>query len=119
MIRATQTYPGGEPPEASDKEAIQSEIERTRDDLGETVVALSEKTDVKAQASAKAHEVKQRARDVSGQAKLRADDVADQVKKRPAPVAVGVAMVMVLWLMRKRRRRRRDRGALDASPPER
>ena len=53
-------------PEPSDKEAIQDEIEHTREDLGETISALSAKTDVKAQASAKADEFKRRAQDTGG-----------------------------------------------------
>jgi hypothetical protein len=39
---------------APDGEAIRHEIERVREDLGDTISALSEKADVKAQASAKA-----------------------------------------------------------------
>jgi hypothetical protein len=99
-------------PEPSDKEAIQDQIEHTREDLGETVAALSAKTDVKAQASAKADELKQRARDVGGEAKHRANEVVGRVKQRPVPAIVGgVALVMVLWLIRRRRRGRRDSRA--------
>jgi hypothetical protein len=95
-------------PEPSDKEAIRDEIEHTREDLGETVAALSAKTDVKAQASAKADELKQRARDVGGEAKHRANEVAGRVKQRPVPVIVGgIALLMILGMVRKRRRRRR------------
>jgi Protein of unknown function (DUF3618) len=96
-------------PESSDKEAIQDEIEHTREDLGETVSALSAKTDVKAQASAKADELKQRAQDTGEQVKQRADDVAERVKRRPAPIIVGgIAVLMILGMVRKRRRRRGD-----------
>lgn len=87
-------------PEPSDKEAIQDEIVHTREDLGETISALSAKTDVKAQASAKADEFKQRAQDTGEQVKQR-------VKRRPAPVIVGgIALLMILGMVRKRRRRR-------------
>ena len=105
--------PSGEPlptpPEPSDSEAIRDEIEQTREELGETIGALSAKTDVKAQASAKADEVKRRARDVGGEVKQRGGDVAERVGRRPAPVIVGgIVLLMVLRLVRKRRRRRGD-----------
>jgi hypothetical protein len=106
--------PDAPAPESSDVDAIRDEIEHTREDLGDTVAALSAKTDVKAQASAKAEELKQRARDVGGEAKQRANEVAGQVKQRPAPAIVGgVALVMVLWFMRRRRRGRRGGQALE------
>jgi ElaB/YqjD/DUF883 family membrane-anchored ribosome-binding protein len=96
-------------PESSDKEAIQDDIEQTREDLGETISALSAKTDVKAQASAKADELKQRAQDTGDQVKQRAGDVAEGVKRRPAPVIVGgIAVLMIIGMVRKRRRRRGD-----------
>jgi hypothetical protein len=96
-------------PEPSDKEEIQAEIEHTREDLGETISALSAKTDVKARASAKADEFKRRAQDAGGQVKQRADDLAERVKRRPAPVIVGgIALLMILGMVRKRRRRRGD-----------
>jgi hypothetical protein len=106
-------------PEGSDTETTRSQIEETREDLGDTLEALSAKTDVKAQASAKANELKQRAHDVGGQAKQRADEVVDQVKRRPAPLIVGgIALVMILGLIRKRGRRRRERRTIErlASP---
>ena len=106
-------------PEGSDTESTRNHIEETREDLGETLEALSAKTDLKAQASAKADELKQRAHDVGGQAKQRADEVVDQAKRRPAPLIVGgLALVMILRLIRKRGRRRRERRTLErlASP---
>jgi hypothetical protein len=106
-------------PAGSDTEATRHQIEETREDLGETLEALTAKTDVKAQASAKADELKQRAHDVGGQAKKRADELVDQAKRRPAPLIVGgIALVMILGLIRKGRRRRRERRTLErlASP---
>jgi uncharacterized protein (TIGR03382 family) len=64
--------------ESSDGEAIRHEIARLREDLGETINALSEKTDVKAQASARAGPV----------------------------IAGAIALVVVVWMVRRRRRRR-------------
>jgi ElaB/YqjD/DUF883 family membrane-anchored ribosome-binding protein len=43
---------------ARDPEEIQSEIEQTREDLGETIEALAHKTDVKAQAKERIEETK-------------------------------------------------------------
>jgi len=49
---------GGAPP-PEDPEQLRAEIERTRVELGDTVAALAEKTDVKARAKEKVAEVKQ------------------------------------------------------------
>jgi hypothetical protein len=70
-----------EAPSATDEErpegeAIRHDIERVREDLGETINALSEKADVKAQASGKAVPV----------------------------VAVAIAFVVALWIVRRLRR---------------
>ena len=46
------------PTDAKDPEAIRADIERTRDELAETVDALHAKLDVKAQAKAKVNEIK-------------------------------------------------------------
>jgi Protein of unknown function (DUF3618) len=75
---ATDPEPPDAPdaPDAPDGDAIRHEIERTREDLGETVNALSKKTDVKARAPAKA-----------------------------VPVIAGaIALVVVAWMVRRRRR---------------
>ena len=55
---------GGPAVEAHERgpDEIRQEIERTREELGETVEALAAKTDIKAQAKAKVDETKQRAR---------------------------------------------------------
>ncbi|HEV7806205.1 MAG TPA: DUF3618 domain-containing protein [Solirubrobacteraceae bacterium] len=54
---------------------IRTDIEHTREELGDTVEALAAKTDVKAQAHAKIGDVKQ-------QAKAKADDVKQQAKAK-------------------------------------
>jgi hypothetical protein len=93
--------------------------EENGEDLGETLDALSAKSDVKAQAAAKADELTQRAHDVGDQAKQRADEVVERVRRRPAPlIAGGLALMMIFRLARRRRRRRRERRALErlASP---
>ena len=68
-------------------EEIEERIERTREDLGETVEALAAKTDVKAQAQQKAVEIKQR------------------IEEDPRPWVAGAALVAVVLIVRRRRRR--------------
>ena len=63
-------------------------IEETREELGDTVAALAEKSDVKAQARKKAEAAKQ------------------QVRQNPTPVAVAGGLLAVLVLARLIRRRR-------------
>ena len=54
-------------PEEKTPAEIRAEIDETRGELGDTVEALAEKTDVKAQAKAKVEDVKE-------QAKAKADE---------------------------------------------
>ena len=69
-------------------EEIRREIERTRQELGETVDALSYKADVKEQARLKKEEVQQR------------------VSSNPVPLAAaiggGIALLLVMRLLRRR-----------------
>jgi ElaB/YqjD/DUF883 family membrane-anchored ribosome-binding protein len=53
----TDQHAAGQTPE--DPEQLRADIERTRQDLGDTVAALAEKTDVKARARDKVAEVRQ------------------------------------------------------------
>lgn len=82
-------------------EELQTEIEKTRQSLGETVDALSAKTDVKARVGAKVDEAKRRVQDAA------TDDQGDLKPAVPAGaaamalVAVGIVALLV-W--RKRRR---------------
>ena len=80
-------------------EEIRTDIEHTREDLGDTAAALAEKADVKGQAKAKVEDVKQRAADKKdefvGKAKSASPDSAGQfagqattaAKDNPIPVA--------------------------------
>jgi hypothetical protein len=69
---------------SSDPEEIREDIEQTRGELGETVAALAEKTDVKQQAQAKAEELK-------GQASAKARELGDKAKEMaPDPAGEGV-----------------------------
>jgi cell division septum initiation protein DivIVA len=110
---------GGDPAATDDPEELRRRIEQTREDLGETVSALSDKTDVKAQASAKADELKEKAQEkaheVTDTAKVKAETVAEQAKENPVPVVIGALVVLVvLNRIRKRRgARRRERHLLE------
>jgi hypothetical protein len=107
--------PGTDSPEVNesrDPEQIRAEIEETRRELGDTVAALSAKTDVKAQAQAKVDEVKANATekkddllgkkdDVLGKAREISPDSAlsaaqagtAKAKENPVPVAAVAAFV--------------------------
>ncbi len=86
-------------------EQIRADIEQTREQLGDTVEALAEKTDVKAQAKTRisaakdaaqskraeyAAKAKQAAPDSAGAG---ADQLTATVKQQPLPFAVAVAFV--------------------------
>ena len=85
--------------ESSDPEQIRRDIEQTREELGDTVEALSAKTDVKAQAKKKLHLTKEsvsgRAEHLAGQAREVSPDVAAnaaaeasrKARENPLPVA--------------------------------
>jgi hypothetical protein len=83
-----------------DTEQLRREIERTRAELGATVEALSHKTDVKAQARAKAEQAKVQARE-------KAELARSQAQQKPAvPLAAGIGVAIVaLWVIRRRRNR--------------
>jgi ElaB/YqjD/DUF883 family membrane-anchored ribosome-binding protein len=93
-----------------DTEALRREIERTRAELGATVEALSHKTDVKAQARAKADQAKLQAREKAEQAKVQAREKAElaktQAQEKPAiPLAAGIGVAIVALLLIRRKRR--------------
>jgi ElaB/YqjD/DUF883 family membrane-anchored ribosome-binding protein len=60
--------------ESREPEEIREDIEQTREELGDTVAAMAEKTDVKRQAKAKAEELK-------GQAGAKAKELSDKAKE--------------------------------------
>jgi ElaB/YqjD/DUF883 family membrane-anchored ribosome-binding protein len=95
-----------------DPAEIRDEIEETRGELGETVAAVAEKTDVKQQAQAKADELKSQVADKAEEAKAKAKEIGEKAKEaapesategaqqaqrlaqeNPVPVAIGAAFL--------------------------
>lgn len=74
----------------NDPAEIRKDIEQARNELGETVAAVAEKTDVKQQAQATAEDLKERARAT--------------VEEYPVPFAV-IAILLVLFMLRRLRSR--------------
>jgi ElaB/YqjD/DUF883 family membrane-anchored ribosome-binding protein len=102
----------------SDPDQIRAEIEETRRELGDTVAALSAKTDVKAQARARITDTKAaigdrrdevvgKAREISPDSALAAASTGTQ-KARENPVPLAVAGAFVAGLLIGRLLRRRD-----------
>ena len=77
-------------------EEIQREIEQTRGELAETVAAVAEKADVKAQAKKKVDETKTRAQE-------KVDQMPETARQNPVPfvVAGAVAALVVIALIRR------------------
>jgi ElaB/YqjD/DUF883 family membrane-anchored ribosome-binding protein len=100
-----------ENPEVKTPTEIREEIDQTREELGDTVEALAEKTDVKAQAKAKVDDVKYQAKSKVEDVKAKAKEVAPEspqegiqqaqslVKQNPKPVAIAGTLIVlfVLW----------------------
>jgi chromosome segregation ATPase len=84
---------------AEDPEALKDEIRRTRDDLGDTVEALAQKADVKAQAKQRIDEGKEHLRDYRQQAQAQAAQATEQAKQRPGAVIAGVGGLIALLLL--------------------
>jgi len=82
-----------------DQAGLEQEIERTREQLGQTVEALAAKADVKAQARAKAAQVTGRLRRVAGQA-------ADTGRERRVQLVMAAGAVVLAWLLIARWRQR-------------
>jgi ElaB/YqjD/DUF883 family membrane-anchored ribosome-binding protein len=99
--------PAGER-EKRDPDELRRDIEQTRSELGDTVEALAQKANVKAQVSAKADDVKAqvsaKADDVKEQVSAKADDLTRTAEQRPIP-AIGVALAVGFILGRLLRRR--------------
>jgi uncharacterized protein DUF3618 len=96
--------------DSREPDEIREDIEQTREELGDTVAAVAEKTDVKQQARAKADELKgqanAKAKELSAKAKEAAPDSAGEgvqeaqrlAKENPMPLAfAGVFLAGVLF----------------------
>lgn len=89
-------------------EELRDEIDETRGDLGDTVAALAEKTDVKAQAKKKAAETKQQAKakaeEAAQAAKEKVSQAPEAVQQNPAQavIAVVATLLLIAWLIRRR-----------------
>jgi chromatin segregation and condensation protein Rec8/ScpA/Scc1 (kleisin family) len=80
----SSTATGADASPSREPEEIREDIEQTREELGDTVAAMAEKTDVKKQAQAKAEELK-------GQATAKARELGDKAKEI-APESAGEGM---------------------------
>ena len=108
-----------------DQQELEKEIEQTREQLGQTVEALTAKVDVKAlwcsrswakltaRLKGKATEATRQLRlqDRANQAKQQAAQAGQQIRNRPVPAAatVGVIGALVLFFTVGRRWMRRDK----------
>ena len=92
--------PGDAPPD--DIQALTEEIERIREDVGETVAALAAKADLMARAREKASEVAGRLRDTAGQVKEQAAAIPPQ---RQVVLAAACVVLLAGVLIARHRRR--------------
>jgi ElaB/YqjD/DUF883 family membrane-anchored ribosome-binding protein len=70
---------GDRSPEMTETEQLQSDIETTREEMGDTVEALAAKTDVKAQAKKQAAEAKAQAQEKVADAKTKVTGAKDDL----------------------------------------
>jgi uncharacterized protein YdbL (DUF1318 family) len=94
-------------------EEIRADIAQTREDVGDTVEALAEKTDVKAHAKQRVEDVKDNVRAKADQVKEKAEattpesaqaggrQALDTVRANPAPFVLGAAVVVAFLLGRR------------------
>ena len=94
-------------------EEIRADIEETREQVGDTVEALAEKTDVKAQARQRVDTVKGNVRAKADEAKAKVQSatpasaqeggrqVAAKARENPAPLVVGGAVLVAFLLGRR------------------
>jgi hypothetical protein len=90
-------------------DAIRSDIEQTREELGDTVEALAAKTDVKARVHERVEETKATAKEkISGvtdkapdSAQSGAATVIEKVRANPVPLVAGAALVLAFIIGRR------------------
>jgi hypothetical protein len=108
---------GGAAPARPDPDSLQRRIRQTREDLGQTVTALTAKAKVKARARAKAAEVADRTRRSAATTRLRESRLVGRARSTPLPlvmvvgsVAGLVGLVTIAVLVHRGRRSRSARG---------
>jgi len=85
-------------PDSRSVDQIERDIEATRADMGDTVEALAEKTDVKAQARKQANEVKAQAQEKVSAAKTKITETKDDLlgkAQEASPDTAGAAAAQV------------------------
>lgn len=86
-------------------EQIEADIERTRREFGDTVAAVAEKADVKAQAKAKVQEMRERVTHKKDELTAKAPDsaggVAEVAKDNRRPLLIGAAALAAFLLGRR------------------
>jgi ElaB/YqjD/DUF883 family membrane-anchored ribosome-binding protein len=121
--KAAKPTANGSPTGSEEKspEEIRAEIGETREELGDTVAAVAEKTDVKKQAKAKVDDVKAQASAKADEAKDKAKEIGDKAKEaapespsegvqqmrtlaeqNPALAIAAVVGLLVLWRLLRR-----------------
>ena len=92
----TGTGPAAGEPAAGDQAAVRAQIAETRQALGDTVEALTAKTDVKGRVAAKVDERKAQLHDQGERLVAQAQGAADNVRQKPLPIAVVAALLAIL-----------------------
>ncbi len=85
----------------SDPQQIEKEIEKTRDEMGDTVEAIASKADVKAQAKERMDAAKNDVQELGSKVKAAAPDsvgagagqVAEAARENPVPVSIAAAFL--------------------------
>ena len=98
---AAMSAAAAEPDEAQETrspEEIRADIDKTREEVGDTVEALTAKTDVKAQARGRIEEIKAKAKSSTPES---GQQVVEKVRENPAPLVLGAA-VLVAFLIGRR-----------------
>jgi hypothetical protein len=89
-----------------DPEQIKDEIEETREELGDTVAAVTEKADVKKQATAKKDAFVAKAKELTPEsAEAGADQAREFAQQNPVPLGLGAAFALGLLVGSRLRRR--------------
>ena len=104
--RSAKQAPNGGPTGTEEQrpEEIRAEIGETREELGDTVAAVAEKTDVKKQAKAKVDDVKAQAKEAAPESPAEGVQQARTLAEQNPQLAIAAAVVglLVLWRLLRR-----------------